>query len=500
MPKTTKSLRLIACVATLVITALAVPSAASASSSQLSLIQDDRELLGLTGEDPAVAMAEIRNLGVDILRTNVIYGKVYRTPTDRRKPAGFVTSDPNSPQYNWSDTDRLVNLARANGLQIMMTVTTPGPFFSSASPSRCSRVPCTFKPKPAEFGDFVAAVAKRYRGRVDYYSLGNEFNLGKTWLTPRFARSRGTRYDFAAATYRKMFLAGYRSIVRNDGARRNRVLFGETSAIASPLPFIRSALCLDAKGRALKGKLRRLQGCSGRVAKLNIAGFAVHPYNQGGNGTPRQRTRSKTALPLAHMPRLHKLNSQAARRGRIPRGRGVFVTEFGYQSKPPDRISNVSLIEQAQYINESDRLFYSDRRIKMVGQYELTDVPQADQFNTGLRFVRGGRKPAYDAYRVPLVVTRRSASLVEVYGEVRPHRVLSGGPVTRVAIQVSQNGGAFTTVKSQPTNARGFLKLNIRRSGAARARWRLVWQNVDTAEFVNSRIATAGKALRYYKN
>jgi hypothetical protein len=429
----------------------------------------------------------------------VIYGKVYRTPTDRTKPAGFVTSDPNSPQYNWAETDRLVNLARANGLQIMMTVTTPGPFFSSSSPSRCRRAPCTYKPKPSEFGQFVAAAAKRYRGRVDYYSLGNEFNLGKTWLTPRFARSRGTRYDFAAATYRKMFLAGYKAIAANDGARRNRVLFGETSAIASPLPFIRSALCLDAKGKAFKGRLRRLQGCSGRVSKLNIGGFAVHPYNQGGNGTPRQRTRRTSALPLAHLPRLHKLNSQAARRGRIPRGRGVFITEFGYQSNPPDRISNVSLVEQGQYINESDRLFYSDRRVKTVAQYELTDVPQQDQFNTGLRFVRGARKPAYDAYRVPLVVTRRSASSVEVYGEVRPHRLLSAGPVTQVAIQVSQGGGAFTTVRTQRTNARGFLKLNIRRSGASRARWRLVWQNPDTGEFVNSRVAKAGKKLVYYK-
>jgi hypothetical protein len=381
-----------------------------------------------------------------------------------------------------------------------MTITTPGPFFSSASPSRCRTAPCTYKPKPSEFGQFVAAVAKRYRGRVDYYALGNEFNLNKTWLTPRFARSGRTKYDYAAAVYRKMFQAGYKSIAANDGARRNRVLFGETAAIASPLPFLRAALCIDGKGKPFKGKLRRLQGCTGKVARLNIGGFAIHPYNQGGNGTPRQRTRRKSALPLAHMPRLHKLMSQAARRKRIPGGRGIFITEFGYQSRPPDRSSNVSPAEQAQYINESDRLFYSDRRVKTVGQYELTDVPQSDQFNTGLRFVRGGRKPAYDAYKVPLVVTRRSASSVEVYGEVRPHRLLSGGPVTQVAIQVSRSRGAFTTVKTQRTNRRGFLKLNIRRAGAARSRWRLVWQNPDTGGFVNSRIAKAGRKLSYYKN
>ena len=498
--KTNESLRLIACMALLLLAALAAPSAASASTSQLSLIQDDALLLGSLGEDPAADMTEIRNLGVDIVRTNVIYGKVYRTPTDRRKPADFVTSDPNSPHYNWAETDRLVNLARSNGLRILMTVTTPGPFFSSASPSRCRRSPCTFKPKVSEFGQFVAAAAKRYAGRVDYYSLGNEFNLGKTWLTPRFARSGGTRYDFAAATYRKMWLAGYKSIVGNDPSRRNRVLFGETSAIASPLPFLRSALCLNGKGRAFTGRLKTLQGCSGRVSRLNVGGYAIHPYNAGGNGTPRTRTRGKDLLPLAYMPRLHKLMNQAARRGRTPGGRGIFVTEFGYQTNPPDNVSNVSLAEQAQYINESDRLFYSDRRIKSVAQYELTDVPEDDQFNTGLRFVRGARKPAYNAYRVPLVVTRRSANSVEVYGEVRAHRLLAGGPVTQVAIQASQNGGGFTTVKNQETSRNGFFKVNLRLSGASRARWRLVWQNTGTGEFVNSRVAKAGKRLRYYKN
>ena len=296
-----------------------------------------------------------------------------------------------------------------------------------------------------------------------------------------------------------MCTAGYRSIARFDGARRSRVLFGEMAAIASPLPFLRAALCLDAKGKPFTGRLRRLQGCTGRVSKLNIGGFAVHPYNPGGNGTPRTKTPSKTALPLAYMPRLHRLMDGAARRGRIPRGKGIWVTEFGYQSNPPDRVSNVSLNEQAQYINESDRLFFGDRRIKSVAQYELTDVPQRDQFNTGLRFVRGARKPAYDAFRVPLVVTRRSSRSVEVYGQVRPSRLLAGGPVTNVAVQVLQNG-VFTTVATRLTNRRGIFRTNITRSGAASARWRLSWQNGDTGAFLTSRVARAGKRLKYFRN
>ncbi len=427
---TTQRFRLLGCALLTALAALLAPATASAASNQLSLIQDDREFLGGTGENLDAAAAELKNLGVDILRTNVNYNKVYRTPTDRKKPAGFDTSDPNSSHYDWSAIDRLVALAKANNVQVLMTVTGPGPFFSSESPSKCKKLPCTFKPKTSEFEGFAAAVAKRYRGKADYYAIWNEPNIGKTWLTPRFEKRRGVgTIDYAAAKYRQLYFAGYKSIAKYDPARRNRVLFGETAAISAPIPFLRAALCLDSRGNPFRGARARAQGCAGRVKKMNTLGFAHHPYNQGGNGTPRSRSRTKTSLPIAYTPRLVRLIDGAARRGRIARGRGVYITEFGYQSNPPDRISNVSPTEQGQYINESDRLFYGSSRVKWVGQYELTDVPQQDQFNSGLRFVGGKRKPAYEAYRMPIVVTRRSASSVEVYGQSRP-----GGSAT-VAIQ-----------------------------------------------------------------
>ncbi len=489
--------RLLACALLAALAAVLAPQTASASSSQLSVFQDDRELFGHTG-DPARAMADLRSLGVDVVRTNLVHYKVYRTSRDRRKPRGFNASDPNSAKYDWGPTDRLVQLARANGIRVLMTITGPGPFFTSSSPRRCRSLPCSFRPKPGEFGAFAAAAAKRYRGSVDYYSIWNEPNIGKTWLTPRFQRTSSGTVDTAGAMYRKLFIAGYKAIAKYDGARRNRVLFGETAAIGSPLPMLRAALCLDPRGRPFTGRLRALHGCSGKVSRLNIAGIAVHPYNQGGYGTPQRRTRTKTSLPLAYMPRLHRLMSGAARRGRIGRGKGVWVTEFGFQTRPPDP-DGVSLDNQARYINESDRLFYGDRRIRSVAQYGLTDEPRRDVFNTALRFTRsrGGReKPSYAAYRVPLVVTRRSGNSVEVYGQARPSRLLRGGPVTRVAVQM-QIGGVFTTVTQPLTNSRGIFRVNVNRSGAARARWRLVWQNGDTGEFFTSRVARAGSRLKY---
>ena len=487
MPKKHRSPRLLVCALLAATAALLAPSVASASTGQLSLIQDDRELFGLGGHDPAGVMAEMKSLGVDVVRTNVIFYKVYKRPSQRKRPSGFNPADPNSAQYDWSGTDRLVQLARANGIKVLMTVTGPGPHWSSTRVSKCRKVPCTYLPNTKVFGQFAAAVAKRYKGMVTYYSIWNEPNL-EVWLTPQIKRAGGTRVELAGLHYRKLFQAGYKSIARFDRARRNRVLLGETAAISNPLPFLNATFCLAPNGRPFTGRAKRAAGC--KAGRLNSAGFAIHPYNFGGYGTPRSKTRNRSALSIAYMPRLHKLSGNAVRRKRIPgRGRGVYITEFGFQTKPPDRLSSISPARQAQYINESDRLTYGDRLVKMAGQYELYDVPFADQFNSGLRFSTergGGQKPSFAAYQAQLVVTRKSASSVEVWGQVRP------GGSNSVTIQTAPRGKGFANAATVRTNGRGFFRRTIRRR-ASGSRWKI------TSSGLTSRTATPGKPLKYYK-
>lgn len=495
---TTQSLRLLACALLTTLAALLAPTTASAASNQLSLFQDDAELLRGEGQPPTEVLNQLDELGVDILRTNVIYNKVYRTSSDRKKPRDFKTEDHTNSHYDWSATDQLVRLAQERGIQMQLTVTGPGPFFSSENPRKCkSGQPCTYKPSVKEFAKFVTAAATRYKGKVAYYSIWNEPNLGKTWLQPRYERRKGLgRIDYAAARYRQLYIAGQKAIAKADPSRRNRVLFGEVPSIADPLPFLRASMCLDSRGRPFRGKRARAQACSGRVSRLVTRGFAIHPYNQGALYGPMQRYRRPTSLTQAHLPRLHRLLDGAVKRKRISRGaRDVFITEFGYQSNPPDKNRGApSLERQARYINESDRLFYGDRRVKWVSQYELTDVRAVDQFNTGLRLFSGKVKPSYAAYRMPIVVTRRSANSVEVYGQSRP-----GGAAT-VAIQSQASGGQFSTVRSVRTNRQGMFRVNVSKKNAFRLKWRLSGISNVTSQTITSREATAGKKLRYYKN
>ena len=506
--RNSKTLRTLVCALLALVAVLMAPTAASAGSNQLSLMQDDAEMFGERGEDPAAAMKEMKELGVDVLRTNVLFYRIYDDFRDRTRPAGFDPSDPNSPHYTrWAPTDNIVRLAKQNGIKLLFTISGPGPHWSSDQKSKCGGRVCAWRPNPKVFGQFVEAVAKRYRGQVDWYSIYNEPNIGSHaqtngWIMPQFTRTSAGRVETSGVIYRKLWQAGYKAIAKHDPARRGRVLFGEVAAISEPLPKLYAALCLDKDGKPFKGRLRRLNDC-GRVSRLNIGGWAIHPYNQGGFGPPNRKTSSKTALPQQYIPRLHRLMKQAASRGRVPGGRGIYVTEFGYQTNPPDRISRITPKLHARYINETDRLFYGDSRVKMVSQYQLVDVNDVTQYNSGLRFAgaNGKKKASYDAYRIPIVVTKKSSRSVEVYGQVRPARQARlANAFSAPELQFAPRGGGFTTIKRPALNSVGIFRTNVSRSGAAAGRWRIKWQNGLIGGISYSRVATAGKALRYYND
>jgi hypothetical protein len=119
-------------------------------------------------------------------------------------------------------------------------------------------------------------------------------------------------------------------------------------------------------------------------------------------------------------------------------------------------------------------------------QYLLYDpnprkAPEFGGFASGLIFYGGGRKPGYDAYRMPLFLpstTQRSGGTLEVWGGVRPARYASldtGGTPQQVQIQYQQgSSGAFTTVRSVTiTSPRGYFDAHVTfpASGSVRLAW-----------------------------
>lgn len=504
-----KALRLLPLVALAV--ALALPATAGASSRQISILQDDRVLLGSSPFGVDGAMAEAKALGFDSVRTFVSWSGVSPAFDSRTMPEGFDPGDPNSPGYNWTRYDNFVQAARANGLQVLLTLSPPVPYWASEEPRRCPHLvggyenlgkSCYWKPKTRLFAQFAKAVALRYGsqargpfgGAVQRYSVWNEPNL-EHYLYPQLRRTRFGTVDVAAKRYRSLYFRAQRAIAKYDRPARGRVLFGETAAISSPIDTIYAALCLDEDGRPFTGRLRRLQGCM-RPRKLPIGGLAIHPYNKDASGTVFQRSHTADSHAMAHVNRLHGVLNRAARYKRIPRRRGIYVTEFGFQTNPPDTKFGVSLTEQARSINQSERLFYGDRRVKAVAQFELYDVREGrdeDIYNTGLRFEDGRVKPSWEAFRMPLVVTELGRDRVEIWGMVRP---APGKARAVVSAAPRRRGAAAQTVRTTVTRANGYFRIRLNRRNAARLRYRTQWTDLSGAE-ISSRWATAGRKIRY---
>jgi hypothetical protein len=206
-------------------------------------------------------------------------------------------------------------------------------------------------------------------------------------------------------------------------------------------------------------------------------------------GSIRRSFSRQGSATVANVPRVARVLRAAGRARRIPAGAPIYMTEFGFQSRPPDRFG-LRPNDQARAINEADRLMASSSRVRMVAQYELRDDPQLNVFNTGLSFVSGRRKPAYEAYRLPLVVTRstRSRDVVEVWGWVRPARDAQRVTVVAGRAIVAQPG----------TNNRGQFSIRVRRRGASRLRYRFHWQ-APSGAVLQSRLASPGAPLRFLR-
>ncbi|HFQ94923.1 MAG TPA: hypothetical protein ENK32_12990, partial [Anaerolineae bacterium] len=79
----------------------------------------------------------------------------------------------------WEKYDNIVDLAEANGLEIIARLSNP-PAWSRALPveeTGALAPPDYFN----DFADFAATVAERYKGRIRYYQIWNEPNGNEEW-------------------------------------------------------------------------------------------------------------------------------------------------------------------------------------------------------------------------------------------------------------------------------------------------------------------------------
>ncbi|HEX8054512.1 MAG TPA: hypothetical protein VF517_16105 [Thermoleophilaceae bacterium] len=481
---------------------------AGASKTQESILQDDGLLLTDDAGQRDRSLDELKALGVDTIRVNALWARIAPERDATVKP-NFDSSDPGAyPAANWSALDGLVQGAAARGIGILMTATGPAPAWASPCGDRR-----TCDPNRDEFKAFVTALGRRYSGsytvggsaasgggggtlplpktntdldaivaqangeqpiqaaqagtalpRVARWSIWNEPNQG-SWLTPQYTGSSKKPVPASARIYRGLLYAAMDALAAS-GHGSDQVMIGETAPLGrtggalatrhrSPLAFYRDLLCINSRGSAISTSSL---GCKGTFRRVPAA-VAHHPYARAAIGSPTSKA-GRDDLPLASIRNLYRVLDQGAKRKRIGKSAPVFLTEYGIQTKPPDRFG-VSFGTQARYINQADWMAYRDGRIRSVSQYELVDPADPDTFNTGLRTSSGDAKPALAAYRLPIWVSRG-----RVWGQVR---AASGG---EAEIQWrSSSKKAFKTYRTVKLNAQGYFDQKV---SPSRGQWRLV--------------------------
>jgi len=388
--------------------ALVFAAPASPSSGALVGIQDDAWLQHGPGTLES-RLDELDRLGVDVVRYTLRWDLVARErPTTAR--------DHGDPAYDWRSVDAVLRGLRRHDIQPLVTL------YGTPRWANGGLAPNWAPTEGQTFGDFARAAATRYSW-ARLWAIWNEPNKPQ-WLRPTLA-----------STYvRKLLNPAYAQIHAVNGMAR--VGGGMTAPRAgiggvSPVAWIKT--------------MARL--------RPRLDAYAHHPYP----GRPQLETpwapacRTCSTIAMADLERLVTLVHQQLGRKRI------WVTEYGYQTNPPDLFLGVSPTRQAAHVASAARRVEAARSVDMLIFFLVRDDEADDGWQSGFTTADGVKKPAYDAFRFPLVRTSRSGAVVRLWGQIRPRT----GP-QHYRLRILRSSGWVWLGGTGTTNARGVLSVAIR--------------------------------------
>jgi hypothetical protein len=366
--------------------ALVCVSAASASPGLRGGIADSG---GAFYEEPATFFPVLEELGVQILRVHLNWGG--RLGVARRRPV--EATDPDDPAYDWQLYDRIVRDANRYGVEVMFTI------FGTPAWANGGRPPTTAPRNASQLREFAYAAATRYSGtfdrrdgvllpRVRYWTAWNEPNL-QIGLIPQWRRS-GKRWLIQSALDYARICNAVVDGIRTTMLRGQKIACGVTAARGNNNPNgLKPSVSPLAFLRAMK-----------RAGARGFDAYAHHPYYGAPSETPATASPGRGGVTLGN---IDDLVSELTRLyGRKP----IWVTEYGYQTNPPDNIFGVPWERQAAYLAQAFALARAHPRIDMLLWFLLRDEPDPERWQSGLVSASGERKPAFEAFRDEMTVLR----------------------------------------------------------------------------------------------
>jgi hypothetical protein len=457
---------------TLTATALAPAAPASASPTQPTMLQDDTELVYGGDALRTKRLDQLKSLGVDIVKVRVRWRDL--APAGSKRPSGFDGSSPSSyPASAWAPYDAIVSGAAARGMGVMFQLGGTAPDWATPGKSPVNN------PSASEFGKFVKAVGTRFP-TVSIWSVWNEPNLS-SWLSPQVKGG----VPQAPRIYRGLLNAASGGLSAS-GHAGDELLLGEllpftrssreSSKKMHPLAFLRELACLDSHYRAFRGKAAERRGCATFKA-LPATGLAYHPYTLAGG--PAVRTPSKDDATISELGRVTRVLSKLRAKKRVKSSLPIWITEFGFQSRPPDPYAT-PIKKIPGFMGWSEFIAFKNRRVASFSQYPLVDDRDVQGFQSGLRFHNGKKKPGvFDAFRRPFYA-RKVGSRVELFGGVR---AASSGSVTLETR--SGSTGKWKPLGSAGLNSRGYFDKLVKVGSVSKRQFRFI------ASGVASRVAKA---------
>jgi hypothetical protein len=386
--------------AAIVLTLAAAPHAFAAPGVKFGLT-DDAWLRHGPGTLDA-RLAKLDALGVRIVRFTVRWDQVARTrPT--------VPADPADAAYDWAGSDLVLDGLRQHRIDVVVQlVGTP----SWANGGKGSNYAPT---SSATFGAFASATAQQYSW-VKRWVIWNEPNQVR-WLRPTTAPIYTVRLLNPA--YAAIHAAIPGALVAGGGTAPR----GSTGGV-SPIAWVAGM----------------------HAARARLDAYAHNPYPLD----PKRETpltggcKQCTTVTMATINRLVTLVGRD-----FPRAR-IWLTEYGYQSNPPDRLLGVSPPLQARYVGEGAFAAYRAPKVDMLIHFLYRDEPNVARFQSGLVTLTNAVKPAYAAYQLPLAQISRSA----LWGQLRAP---GAGSTARLE---QRAGSAWRTLKTVRAGAGGYYRWN----------------------------------------
>jgi hypothetical protein len=455
--------------------ALSLAGAAPAAAQSTFEVGMEDEGLVLSNQHLAPdAVAAWKAWGVDVVRIHARWWEIAPAQEAQRKPSGFNAANHADPQYNWANLDSAIAIVRSQGLKVMLTLTGPGPLWSSTQPKKKNRL---WKPDPKAFADFARAAATRYKDEVDRYLLWNEPNQ-KGWLQPQWEKKGRTYQPVSPHIYRDLVRAAQPAVKAAD--RGAEVVIGELAPIGNkpisantpmrPLAFLRSMGCVDDRFRKV-----RSGHCKGfRAAKGDTLGYHPHPQKYA----PDRANKDQDAAQFGDLKRLFTTIDKLRSRKAISISKTIHLTEFGYETKPPDPASGISTTLQTRYLQQASYIAWATKRVRGLSFYQWDDEPvrnlgggtkRYSGWQTGLRFNDGTPKPVLSVMPAPFVIDQaKSGATATFWGQVRPDAE------RQVTLLVRGKGASeWSEVGTYNTRADGVWtrKLKPQAGAAYRYRW-----------------------------